>query len=199
MEARVLGLTLSADDEPLEVLSCYALQPDRAARFAAMKAADSGDLLFPGLAQGGAIAVTCKDSGGEVVETVLTDALEQCVVEDPIMFTETLLPSLVEAQFEKGGAWTLGAAAVGTLNAEKGVLFKEYEKQVSAVPPDCLRALRKMLQSGPVSTKPAENPQALFKPHPRLVLREREKEASLQAEREREKEASLQAASLGVP
>ena len=104
--------------------------------------------LFPDFGRG--IAATCTTGEGAVVEAVLTDALVHCVVEDPIMFTETAVASLVEAQFEDGGAWTLGAATAETLEAEKQVLFKEYEKQVSANPPDCLRALRKMLQAGPV-------------------------------------------------
>lgn len=113
---------------------------------------DKGELLFPSLAKEGAIAVQCVDGYDEVMETVLDANLEQCATEDPIMFCAATLPSIVEAQFEEGGPWVSGGSPEDTLEQEKSTLFKIYEKFMTQENPDCLTALRRMLQSAPVGT-----------------------------------------------
>ena len=154
VEAKVMALTLTLDDEPLTITGCYKLQPSRAARYGAV-ADQEGEVLFPQLAAGGGIAVTCTNDEGEVVETVLSNDLEHCVIEDPIMFSEVALPALVEAQFDVNGAWTAGSAGVDTLEMERANNFALYEENISndaKGPPACMSALRRMLQGGPVCT-----------------------------------------------
>ena len=71
---------------------------------------------------------------------------------DPIMYTETSLPSLVEAQFEAGGPWILSRGSLATITREKQEFFNRYEAIVRKDPPECLSTLRRMLQSGPITT-----------------------------------------------
>merc|ERR1712166_148936 len=154
VKAKVMALSLELDDEPLTITGCYQLQARRAARYAAVCGMEGGP-LFPQLADGGAIAVTCTNDAGETVETILDASLEQCVVEDPIMMTEVALPSLVEAQFESGGAWTVASAGTETLDMERESNFALYEENIlkdANGPPACMSGLRRMLQSGPVCT-----------------------------------------------
>jgi hypothetical protein len=153
LEAKVMALELTFDDEPLTIKGCYKLQPSRQARYAAMTDG-AGVTLFPSLAEPGAvaIAVQCVDGYDETIETILDAKLEHCVAEDPIMMSEATLPSIVEAQFELGGPWTSGAAPADTLAGEKENLFKIYETFMTQENPECLSALRRMLQAAPVGT-----------------------------------------------
>ena len=154
VEAKVMALSLELDDEPLTITGCYQLQAERAARYAAVCGMEGGP-LFPQLAEGGAVAVTCTNDAGETMETILDASLEQCVMEDPIMMTEVALPALVEAQFEGGSGWTVAAAGTDTLDMERASNFALYEENIlkdATGPPACMSGLRRMLQSGPVCT-----------------------------------------------
>jgi len=148
LEAKVLALELTLDDEPLAISSCYKLSSARASRYACMTDTD-GNVLFAALGQGG-IAVTAKDSYGDTVETILDNDLNHCISENPIMMTEATVTSCVEAQFGEGGDWTVGAGDLETLQMEQASLFKNYETMITAESPECLSALRRMLQSSPV-------------------------------------------------
>jgi hypothetical protein len=53
-------------------------------------------------------------------------------MEDPILLTEVLLPSLVEAQYTAGGAWTVGAGGLDTLEMERSNNFALYDVHSTA-------------------------------------------------------------------
>lgn len=144
VEAAVLGMALELDGEPLKPVSCYRLQPERVALYA--------ETLAPGLTASNAVAVTCTNESGDTIETVVNaETKEHVVLEDPIMMSELALPSLVEAQFEEGGAWTVGCGSAEFLDMEKAANFSTYAKNVSKPDPDCLSTLRQYLQKGPVT------------------------------------------------
>jgi ubiquitin-conjugating enzyme E2 N len=144
VEAAVLRMALELDGEPLSPVSCYKLQPERVALYAAEFA--------PGLTVANAVAVTCTDERGATVETIInTETMTHVIYEDPIMFSELSLPSLVEASFEEGGAWTVGSGSVESLDMEKKCNFALYSTNVSKLEPDCLATLRQYLQKGPVT------------------------------------------------
>ena len=150
LEEKVLKLQLELDDEPLKISACYKLPSARARRYAVMTDTE-GSVLFPALSRGG-IAVTAQDDYGETVETILDNDFNHCVAEDPIMMCQVTLPTCVEAQFEEGGDWCVGSAGADTLQQEQATLFKTYEEMVTAKSPDCLSALRRMLQASPVGS-----------------------------------------------
>ena len=144
VEEAVLGMSLVLDEEPLTPVSCYKLQPERVALYA--------ETLAPGLTPANAVAVTCTDENGDTMETVVNaETKEHVVFEDPIMMSELALPSLVEAQFEEGGAWTVGSGNAEALDMEKKNNFATYAENVSKPSPDCLSTLRQYLQKGPVT------------------------------------------------
>jgi len=143
--AKIAAATLDLDGDVLEPLSCYKLSADRCSRYST---------LTDGLTVENGVCVTCKNGAGEIVEAVVKvdgDSVEMCYMEDPIMFSMIALPALVEAQFEPDGEWVLSQADVEGCNGEKGVLFGSYSKMVSNEQPDCIAALRRMLQAGPVN------------------------------------------------
>ena len=143
MEAKVMGTSLELDGMAFAAQRCYMLPADRAERYGK---------VFAGLAPGNAVAVV-GECAGEIMETVVridADDCEHCFLEDPIMMTEVPLPGLVEAQFEEGGVWVMGAGGMDSIMGEKAALWKVYEGMVTKVPPDCMSATRRMLQAGPV-------------------------------------------------
>jgi hypothetical protein len=50
------------------------------------------------------------------------------------------------------GEWVTGAGGLGSFEGEVASLFKIYESTISQESPECLSALRRMLQAGPVGT-----------------------------------------------
>ena len=62
------------------------------------------------------------------------------------MYTEVAIPSLVEAQFEEGGPWTLSRGTAAGVEHEKAALFQKYADTISEDPPSCLATLRRLLQ-----------------------------------------------------
>ena len=54
------------------------------------------------------------------------------------MYTEISIPSLVECQFESGGAWVLSRGTAEGIENEKGALFSKYAAAISEDPPGCL-------------------------------------------------------------
>lgn len=144
VEAAVMGMVLELDGALLTVVGCYKLQPERVALYA--------ESLAPGLTVANAVAVICTDESGATVETVVNaETKEHVIFEDPIMMSELALPTLAEAQFVEGGAWTVAGGGVDMLDMEKKVNFATYDKTVSAPAPECLSTLRSYLQSGPVT------------------------------------------------
>mmetsp|Transcript_30781 Transcript_30781/g.80546 ORF Transcript_30781/g.80546 Transcript_30781/m.80546 type:complete len:1703 (+) Transcript_30781:130-5238(+) len=147
--AKVKGLELELDGEGLTVNGCYHLQPERGAIYSTIPGED-GTPLFPELAEGG-IAATCVTDSGEVVETILTSGLKHCTVPDVMfMVDELALTQLPEAQFVGGGPWIAAATGTTTVEMERENVFALYEKNVTQLPPDCISALRRMLQDGPI-------------------------------------------------
>lgn len=73
------------------------------------------------------MAVVCETPDGETIET-LVDGLtgKHHKFEDPILYTEVAVPSLVEAQFDEGGPWVLSRGTVEGIENEKAVLFEKY-------------------------------------------------------------------------
>ena len=71
----------------------------------------------------------------------------------------------IEARFTEGGPWVAAATGVDTLEFERGASFAEYEKAVTKLPPDCISALRRMLQVISLSL-------SLSRPHPLAVQEE---------------------------
>jgi hypothetical protein len=69
----------------------------------------------------------------------------------PGQMSELTLPSLAEAQFEAGGAWTVATGTTEVLDMEKKTNFKNYDDMIGEESPGCLSTLRKMLQMGPVN------------------------------------------------
>jgi hypothetical protein len=145
--AKVMAMELELDEEPLTVVDCYKLQPERAAALAA---------VAEGLTADNGVAVTCKDEEGNILETVVTVSAdgecEHCVFTDPVMYSETSVAGLVEAQFVEGGPWVLSRATMSGVDGEKASLFKVYEGKVTEDPPECLSTLRRMLQAGPITS-----------------------------------------------
>jgi hypothetical protein len=87
------------------------------------------------------------------VETLVDTASgEHLKLEDPIMYTEIAIPSLVEAQFTVGGAWVLSRGTVEGVEAEKSILFGKYAEAITQLPPGCLATLRRLIQAGPITT-----------------------------------------------
>jgi hypothetical protein len=161
VEAAVLGMDglelEGADGTPLKLkpVNCYRPPADRIARLASVDAAH-------GLTMENTVAVTCTVEGKltadgfQVVETVVAASEvgsppRHCVFIDPIALSDTSIAALVEAQFEEGGAWTLGRGTAYSIAEEKAVLFGHYEKAVSEENPECLATLRRMLQAGPLT------------------------------------------------
>lgn len=117
LEAQILKMSLELEAEALQPESCYAVSADRVARLATIAA---------GLTPANAVAVTCKAEGGEIVETIVnSDTMEHCLYEDPIMYTELSISTLVEAQFEEGGPWVLARGTLESIQREKSVNFKQ--------------------------------------------------------------------------
>jgi len=138
-----MAMELDVDGEKLKPTDCYKLQPERAALFAG---------IAPGLTAANGAVVTCSsDTMGTVEAIVNLETMEHCKFEDPIMFSEGLIASLVEAQFEHAGPWVLSRGAREGIEQEKGTLFSSYEKMVTMENPECLSTLRKMLQKGPIT------------------------------------------------
>jgi len=142
LHAKIMGLTLELEDEPLTISDCYKLQPERLALL--------GELAG-GLTLENAVAVTATYEG-EVMETLLnSETMEQVIFEDPIMFSEASIAQLCEAQFEEDGQWVLSRGALLSVEGEKARLFQLYEETVTKDQPDCLSTLRRMLQAGPIT------------------------------------------------
>jgi len=143
LEQAVMAMELSIEDDQLTPVSCHLLEADRVARFQA---------LYPDLSEQNAVAVICNNSAGECVETVVNgETMTHCLFEDPIMCEEHSICSLVEAQFEPDGRWTVSRADVEQLNQEKRTQFKRYSDMISRDQPDCLKTLRSLLQSRPIT------------------------------------------------
>jgi hypothetical protein len=99
------------------------------------------------------VSVVCENSSGETVETLVDYSTgEHLKLEDPIMYTEIAIPSLVEAQFCVGGPWVLSRGTREGVEAEKNVLFAKYAEAITQLPPGCLATLRRLIQAGPITT-----------------------------------------------
>ena len=146
VRAKIMAMTLEMDGEPLTVKDCAKLLPHRVEMIV-----DAG-LGGEGLTADNAVAVTCVDAYDTLLETVVNaDTMAHVVFEDPIMMSEASIGSLVEARFSADGPWVLSRGALENVDQEKGALFSGYEGTVSKEQPDCLSALRRMLQAGPVT------------------------------------------------
>ena len=171
--AKVMKLTnLKDDEDPLTPQRCYKPAADRVLRWTQVRKAVAETSWTGGeLSTANAVAVTCKDANGNVVEAVVnSDTMEQCTVEDTTMCEVLPISKLVEAQFENGGVWTTGVAGVTVIEGEKTHLFGIYKDEISKAPPDCLKSLQHMLQAGPI-TKVYSGGTVNCKPHTGHSLR----------------------------
>ena len=124
-------------------MRCHPLAADGVARL---------QPVCPDLTEQNAVAVICNTSGGECVETVVnSESMTHCLYEDPVMCEEHSISQLVEAQFEPDGEWAVSRADVELLNQEKRTQFKRYSDMISKEEPECLKTLRTLLQSRPIT------------------------------------------------
>jgi ubiquitin-protein ligase len=163
VRARVMAMALDVDGEALKPLDCYKLQPERVAIFGS---------IAEGLTADNAVAVTCSSESMGTVEAIINvDTMEHCKFEDPIMMTEGLIATLIEAQFEQGGPWVLSRGTVEGYEQEKQILFKNYEDFITKDPPECLSTLRKMMQNGPINRLYTGGGNKFVKSHEGFALR----------------------------
>jgi len=142
----ILAMDLDLDEEKLKPIKAYPLSAERLAIYVGVVGA-----ITPGCTT--IAAVVCETTSGETIETLVdTSNGEHLKLEDPIMYTEIAIPSLVEAQFIEGGDWVLSRGTAEGVEAEKSILFGKYADAITELPPSCLATLRRLLQAGPITT-----------------------------------------------
>lgn len=149
--ALVMAMTIaSEEEESLQVVSCYKLQPERASLYLSV-------LDSPGFTWYNGIAVTCTTGDGDDVEMIVHPALKGkdlvCVPlkEDQISMSQLSVTQMVEYQFDLGGRWLVAGCGSETAEYYKSGKFAEYSKLIKTVPPPCMASLRRLLQNGPVN------------------------------------------------
>lgn len=143
-ENDILSMALDLDGVPLKPLRCYLLSDERLKIYSNVVenlSIDNGSNTV--------IAVVCETSDGEFMETLIDrKTKEHLKLEDPIMYTEVSIPSLVEAQFVNNGEWVLSRGTLQGIESEKDILFSKYAETMEQDPPSCLATLRRLIQSG---------------------------------------------------
>jgi hypothetical protein len=144
-EDEILAMSLDLDGVPLKPVKCYVLPDERLRVYSTVGAIDNLNVENVG----NVVAVVCLTTEGQLMETLVDRSTgEHLKLEDPIMYTEVSIPSLVEAQFVPDGPWVLSRGQLSGIQAEKECLFAKYAETIEQDPPSCLATLRRLIQSG---------------------------------------------------